>query len=86
MLAKVEETWKKASEAKNVSYLVRRLNGFGILLVDEVEKVHPKVMQSLLGVLDDGVAHLSNGNEVDMSNILVLMTSNLGEAEKRDAR
>jgi ATP-dependent Clp protease ATP-binding subunit ClpA len=52
-----------------------------ILLLDEVEKAAPEVLQVLLQVMDDGKVTGSNGKVVDFSNVVLLMTSNLGAAK-----
>lgn len=56
-----------------------------VLLLDEVEKAAPEVLQVLLQIMDDGHITGSAGKEVDFSNVILLMTSNLGaaDAEKR---
>jgi ATP-dependent Clp protease ATP-binding subunit ClpA len=56
-----------------------------VLLLDEVEKAAPEVLQVLLQVMDDGRLTGSSGRVVDFSNVILLMTSNLGAAmaEKR---
>ena len=52
-----------------------------VLLLDEVEKAAPEVLQILLQVMDDGRLTGSAGKEVDFSNVVLLMTSNLGAAD-----
>jgi ATP-dependent Clp protease ATP-binding subunit ClpA len=56
-----------------------------VLLLDEVEKAAPEVLQVLLQIMDDGHLTGSAGKDVDFSNVILLMTSNLGaaDAEKR---
>lgn len=56
-----------------------------VLLLDEVEKAAPEVLQVLLQVMEDGKLTGSTGKHVDFSNVILLMTSNLGaaDAEKR---
>jgi len=49
-----------------------------ILLLDEVEKAHPDVLNILLGVMDNGMLTSSNGKTVSCRNIILIMTSNLG--------
>jgi len=49
-----------------------------ILLLDEVEKAHPDVLNILLGVMDNGMLTSSNGKVVSCRNIILIMTSNLG--------
>jgi len=52
-----------------------------VLLLDEVEKAAPEVLQVLLQVMDDGKLTGSTGKVVDFSNVVLLMTSNLGAAK-----
>jgi len=49
-----------------------------ILLLDEIEKAAPEVLQILLQVMDDGNLTGSTGKKVDFTNVVLLMTSNLG--------
>jgi ATP-dependent Clp protease ATP-binding subunit ClpA len=53
-----------------------------IVLLDEVEKAHPSVMNLLLQVMDDGKLTGSTGKEADFTNVILIMTSNLGSASK----
>ena len=56
-----------------------------VLLLDEVEKAHPDVFNTLLQVLDDGRLTDSQGRTVDFTQTLVLLTSNLrGEGQLRE--
>ena len=52
-----------------------------VLLLDEVEKAAPEVLQVLLQVMDDGKLTGSAGKVVDFSNVVLIMTSNLGAAD-----
>jgi ATP-dependent Clp protease ATP-binding subunit ClpA len=52
-----------------------------VLLLDEVEKAAPEVLQLLLQVMDDGRLTGATGKVVDFSNVILLMTSNLGAAD-----
>lgn len=49
-----------------------------VLLLDEVEKAHPEVMNILLQFMDNGFVTGSNGKKADGRNCILLMTSNLG--------
>ena len=49
-----------------------------VLLLDEVEKAAPEVLQVLLQVMDDGRLTGSTGKTVDFTNVVLIMTSNLG--------
>jgi len=54
---------------------------FGILLLDEIEKAHRSVHDLLLQVLDDGRLTDSLGKTVDFTNMIIIMTSNVGARE-----
>jgi len=51
---------------------------YSIILLDEIEKAHPDVFNILLQVLDDGKLTDSQGNSVNFSNTIIIMTSNAG--------
>lgn len=52
-----------------------------VLLLDEIEKAHPDVANVMLQIMDNGYLSGSNGKHVDMRNIILIMTSNLGAAD-----
>jgi ATP-dependent Clp protease ATP-binding subunit ClpA len=52
-----------------------------ILLLDEVEKAHPDVLNVLLQFMDNGFVTGSNGKQADGRNSILIMTSNLGAAD-----
>ena len=58
-----------------------RRQPYSVVLFDEIEKAHPDVFHMLLQLLEDGKLTDSKGREVDFSNTIVILTSNLG-AEK----
>jgi energy-coupling factor transporter ATP-binding protein EcfA2 len=51
---------------------------FSIVLFDEIEKAHPRILDKFLQILDDGVLTSGRGDRVYFSEALVLFTSNLG--------
>jgi ATP-dependent Clp protease ATP-binding subunit ClpC len=55
-----------------------RYQPFGVVLLDEIEKAHPKVLDLLLQILDDARLTDSLGRTIDFSNIIIIMTSNIG--------
>jgi ATP-dependent Clp protease ATP-binding subunit ClpB len=55
-----------------------RRRPYQVVLLDEVEKAHPDVFNTLLQVLDDGRLTDGQGRTVDFRNTLIIMTSNLG--------
>lgn len=70
----------------NAGQLITKLQEHpnGILLLDEVEKAHPKVLTILLQLMDNGFVTGANGKKADGRNAIIIMTSNLGasDAEK----
>jgi ATP-dependent Clp protease ATP-binding subunit ClpB len=59
-----------------------RRHPYSVILLDEVEKAHPEVMNVLLQLLDDGRLTDGKGRVVDFRNTLVVMTSNLAQDEQ----
>jgi ATP-dependent Clp protease ATP-binding subunit ClpC len=58
---------------------------YRVILLDEVEKAHPEVFNTLLQILDDGRLTDGHGRTVDFKNTVVIMTSNAGvELIKRE--
>lgn len=49
-----------------------------VLLLDEIEKAHPKIYNALLQTMDYGVMTDSQGHKVDFKNAILIMTSNCG--------
>ncbi|BDZ41610.1 hypothetical protein GCM10025865_09090 [Paraoerskovia sediminicola] len=81
-------------EGGQLTEAVRR-RPYSVVLLDEVEKAHPEVFDLLLQVLDDGRLTDGQGRTVDLRNVILVLTSNLGsqflvdptldDSEKRDA-
>ncbi|MGL3150252.1 ATP-dependent Clp protease ATP-binding subunit [Microbacterium sp. A82] len=55
-----------------------RRRPYSVVLLDEVEKAHPEVFDVLLQVMDDGRLTDGQGRTVDFSNVILILTSNLG--------
>lgn len=55
-----------------------RKNPYSVILLDEIEKTHPDIMNILLQIFDDGVVTDSQGKKVDFKNTIIVMTSNVG--------
>jgi ATP-dependent Clp protease ATP-binding subunit ClpB len=64
-------------EAGQLTEAVRR-RPYAVVLLDEIEKAHPEVLNVLLQLLDDGRLTDGQGRTVDFKNTVVIMTSNLG--------
>lgn len=55
-----------------------RRKPYSVILLDEIEKAHRKVFETLLQVLDDGRMTDGQGHVVDFKNTIIIMTSNMG--------
>ena len=55
-----------------------RRRPYAVLLLDEVEKAHPDVMELFFQVFDKGLLEDGEGREIDFKNTLILLTSNVG--------
>ena len=64
-------------EGGQLTEAVRR-RPYSVVLLDEVEKAHPDVFNTLLQVLDDGRLTDNKGRLVNFKNTIIIMTSNLG--------
>ena len=68
------------SGEKNLCEKVRR-NPYSLILLDEIEKAHPSVLNILLQVLDDGILTDSMMRSVSFRNCFIILTSNIGAKE-----
>jgi ATP-dependent Clp protease ATP-binding subunit ClpB len=57
--------------------IIRR-KPYSLILLDEIEKAHPEILNILLQVFDDGRLTDGQGRVVDFKNTIIIMTSNLG--------
>ena len=64
-------------EGGQLTEAVRR-KPYSVVLLDEIEKAHPDVFNTLLQVLDDGRLTDNKGRTVDFKNTILIMTSNVG--------
>ena len=64
-------------EAGQLTEKVRR-KPYSVVLLDEIEKAHPDVLNVLLQILDDGRVTDAQGRTVNFENTIVVMTSNAG--------
>jgi ATP-dependent Clp protease ATP-binding subunit ClpC len=73
-------------EGGQLTEAVRR-RPFRVILLDEVEKAHPEVFNTLLQIMDDGRLTDGQGRTVDFKNTVIVMTSNAGvELIKREGQ
>jgi len=68
-------------EGGQLTEAIRR-RPYAVVLLDEIEKAHPDVFNTLLQVLDDGRLTDGHGRTVDFTNTVLIMTSNLREDPK----
>ena len=61
-----------------------RRQPYSVVLLDEIEKAHPDVFNTLLQVMDEGRLTDGNGVTADFRNTLVVMTSNSGTRQLRE--
>jgi ATPases with chaperone activity, ATP-binding subunit len=64
-------------EGGKLTEVVRR-RPYSVILLDEIEKAHPRVFDLFLQVLDDGRLTDSQGRTVNFRNTVIIMTSNIG--------
>ncbi|ODS77034.1 MAG: ATP-dependent chaperone ClpB [Chryseobacterium sp. SCN 40-13] len=64
-------------EGGQLTEAVRR-RPYSVVLLDEIEKAHPDVFNTLLQVLDDGRLTDNKGRVVNFKNSIIIMTSNMG--------
>lgn len=68
------ESWGKLTEA------IRR-KPYSVVLLDEIEKASPDLLNILLQILDEGKMTDSKGREISFKSTIIIMTSNLGHEE-----
>ena len=64
-------------DAGSLTEIIRR-RPYKVILFDEIEKAHPDVLNILLQVMDDGRLTDNHGKTVDFTNVIIVMTSNIG--------
>jgi len=55
-----------------------RRRPYSVVLLDEVEKAHPDVLELFFQVFDKGVMDDAEGREIDFKNTVIILTSNVG--------
>ncbi|MFI8685144.1 AAA family ATPase [Rossellomorea sp. NPDC077527] len=71
-------------ESGQLTEKVRR-NPYSIILLDEIEKAHPDVQHMFLQILEDGRLTDSQGRTVSFKETVIIMTSNAGVTDKKEA-
>jgi type VI secretion system protein VasG len=62
-----------------------RRNPYSVVLLDEVEKAHPDVMELFFQVFDKGVMDDAEGREIDFKNTIIILTSNVASSTMMQA-
>lgn len=55
-----------------------RVNPFSLILLDELEKAHPKILEVFLAIFDEGRITDSSGRPISFTNTIIVATSNAG--------
>jgi ATP-dependent Clp protease ATP-binding subunit ClpC len=71
-------------EGGQLTEKVRR-NPYSIILFDEIEKAHPELLNILLQVMEEGHLQDSKGRKVNFKNTIIILTSNIGASEIKNA-
>ena len=58
-----------------------RRNPYSVVLLDEVEKAHPDVLELFFQVFDKGTMDDAEGREIDFRNAIIILTSNIGSQQ-----
>lgn len=58
-----------------------RRSPYSVVLLDEIEKAHPDVLEMFFQVFDKGVMDDAEGREIDFRNTLIILTSNVGSSQ-----
>ena len=61
-------------------------NPHAVLLLDEIEKAHPDIMNLLLQIMDHGMVTDATGREINCRNLIIILTSNVGAFEMEKNR
>ncbi|MFP3617277.1 AAA family ATPase, partial [Paraburkholderia sp. SIMBA_050] len=57
-----------------------RRNPYSVVLLDEVEKAHPDVLEMFFQIFDKGTMDDAEGRAIDFRNTLIILTSNVGSS------
>ena len=54
-----------------------RTNPYSVLILDEIEKANPSIINFFLNILDEGYCYDNKGNKIRFDNVLIIMTTNI---------
>ena len=69
---------KENTSRGNIGRFYDRADGRGVILFDEIEKAHPRVLDIFLQVLDAGRITVANGETLNLCDFYIVATSNIG--------
>lgn len=79
----IGEQGEKGFEGGYLTEAVRS-RPFSLVLLDEIEKANPKVLDLFLQILDEGAVNDGLGRRIDFTNTIIIATSNVGSKEIAD--
>ncbi len=81
----VERLLQAASQTERGSSFLQQINQnpFSVVLLDEIEKAHPDILNLLLQMLDEGELTDSSGHQISFKEAIIICTSNAGANEIR---
>lgn len=65
------------NDNKNVLEKVKS-NPFSVIILDEINKAHPRIKDLFFQILDEGIVKDAKGDEINFKNCLIIMTTNIG--------
>jgi ATP-dependent Clp protease ATP-binding subunit ClpC len=71
-------------EGGQLTEMIRR-RPYSVILMDEIEKAHPDILNVLLQIFEDGHLTDAQGRRVDFKNTILIMTSNIGQRDIQKA-
>jgi ATP-dependent Clp protease ATP-binding subunit ClpA len=77
---------QNTSDIGLLGHYYNRSQGMGTLLFDEIEKAHPLIMDVFLQILSAGRFTLATGHTLDLSNYVVVATTNIGSRMLMESR
>jgi ATP-dependent Clp protease ATP-binding subunit ClpA len=86
---RIQSAWGCRGKVKGRKGTIRRFphcDPYSVVLFDEIEKAHPKVLDLFLQVFDAGILTDAQGRKCDFRESVIILTSNLGSGEVRKRR
>ena len=78
------KAWVDAYRNNSLHKIAKDRPEMSIIVFDEIEKMHPTVVQSLLGLIDEWKSTLADNTKISLEQTIIIFTSNVGETGARD--